>query len=163
MNPQRTYDDLTPHPSELATWEERWRRAAADLANYRKRAARELVRQRQQEREAVLQDWLPVLDNLDRALSHLDHATHEGLVDGLQAVRQQAAAVLERYGVRRMHTLNECFDPGKHEAIASVPGEPEGVILDEVAPGYHIGETTLRAAQVIVASGQPTEEGHDGL
>ena len=163
MSHQRTYDDLSTHPGELATLEDRWKRAAADLANYRKRAERELVQQRQQERAAVLRDWLPVVDNLDRALAHQDHVTLESLLEGLQAVRQQAAAVLERYGVRRMQTLNDRFNPEQHEAIASVPGGQEGLILDEVTPGYQIGETTLRPAQVMVAAGEAAEEDDDGL
>ena len=163
MNHQRTYDDLTPHAAETATLEDRWKRAAADLANYRKRVEHELVQQRQQEREDVLRDWLPVVDNLERALAHQDSLTLENLLAGLQAVRQQAVAVLERYGARRMQTVNDRFNPEQHEAIACVPGEPEGVILDEVTPGYHIGNETLRPAQVIVARAEPAGEGQHGI
>ena len=163
MNHQRTYDDLTPNSGETATLEDRWKRAAADLANYRKRAERELAQQRQQEREDVLQDWLPVVDNLERALSHQDSLTLESLLAGLQAVRQQAVAVLERYEVRRMQTVNGQFNPEHHEAIACVPGDQEGLILDEVTPGYQIGKETLRPAQVIVATTEPAGEGHHGI
>lgn len=160
---QRTYDDLTTDPGELATLEERWKRAAADLANYRKRAERELVQQRQQEREAVLRDWLPVVDNLERALVHQDSVTLDSLLTGLQAVHQQAVAILDRYGVRRMQTVDARFNPEQHEAIACVPGLQEGAILDEVTPGYQLGGTTLRPAQVIVATAGTTGEGHDGI
>lgn len=160
---QRTYDDLTTDPDELATLEERWKRAAADLANYRKRAERDLVQQRQQEREAVLRDWLPVVDNLERALVHQDSVTLDSLLAGLQAVHQQAVAVLDHYGVRRIQTVDTLFDPEQHEAIACVPGVQEGAILDEVTPGYQLGEATLRPAQVIVATAEPTEEGRHGI
>ena len=163
MMHQRTYDDLTTDPGELATLEERWKRAAADLANYRKRAERELMQQRQQEREAVLRDWLPVVDNLERALGHQDSVTLESLLAGLQAVHQQAVAILDRYGVRRMQTVDALFDPEQHEAIACAPVPQEGAILDEVTPGYQLGEATLRPAQVIVASAEATEEGGNGI
>jgi molecular chaperone GrpE len=163
MMNQRMYDDLTTDPGELATLEERWKRAAADLANYRKRAERDLMQQRQQEREAVLRDWLPVVDNLERALVHQDSVTLESLLAGLQAVHQQAVAILDRYGVRRMQTVDAQFNPEQHEAIACAPGLQEGLILDEVTPGYQLGEATLRPAQVIVASAETTEEGHHGI
>jgi molecular chaperone GrpE len=163
MMQQRTYDDLTTEPGDLATLEERWKRAAADLANYRKRAERDLIQQRQQEREAVLRDWLPVVDNLERALGHQDSVTLESLLAGLQAVHQQAIAVLDRYGVRRMQTVDARFDPEQHEAIACAPGPQEGAILDEVTPGYQLGEATLRPAQVIVASAETTGEERHGI
>jgi molecular chaperone GrpE len=163
MMHQRTYDDLTTDPGELATLEERWKRAAADLANYRKRAERDLMQQRQQERAAVLRDWLPVVDNLERALVHQDSLTLENLLAGLQAMHQQAVAILDRYGVRRMQTVDAQFNPEQHEAIACAPGPQEGAILDEVTPGYQLGEATLRPAQVIVASAETTEEGCNGI
>lgn len=163
MRDQRMRDDLRSHVSETATMEERWKRAAADLANYRKRAERELAQQRQREREAVLRDWLPVVDNLERALMNQDTATLESLLEGVQAVYRQASDVLGRYGVRRMQTVDTAFDPEQHEAIACAPGLPEGTILDEVNPGYLIGEATLRPAQVIVAINQQAGEGQDGF
>jgi molecular chaperone GrpE len=163
MMHQRMYDDLTTDPGELAKLEERWKRAAADLANYRKRAERDLMQQRQQEREAVLRDWLPVVDNLERALGHQDSVTLESLLAGLQAVHQQAVAILDRYGVRRLQTVDTLFNPEQHEAIACAPGPQEGAILDEVTPGYQLGEATLRPAQVIVASAETPEEERNGI
>jgi molecular chaperone GrpE len=143
--------------------EERWKRAAADLANYRKRAERELAQQRQREREAVLRDWLPVVDNLERALMNRDTATLASLLEGVQAVYRQAHQVLGHYGVRRMQTVDTPFDPEQHEAIACAPGRPEGIILDEVNPGYLMDETTLRPAQVIVAIPPKAEERRYGI
>jgi molecular chaperone GrpE len=163
MRDQRTYDELTTAQEELAEMEGRWRRAAADLANYRKRAERSLDQQRQQEREAVLRHWLPVVDNLERALMYRDSAACEHLWNGLEAVYRQAVDILGQYGVSRMQTLGTPFDPIRHDAISLAPGTPEGVILDEISPGYHLGEETLRPAQVIVAKGDGTEEGHDGF
>jgi molecular chaperone GrpE len=143
--------------------EARWKRAAADLANYRKRTERDLAQQRQREREAVLRDWLPVVDNLERALMNQDTATLESLLEGVQAVYRQANHVLGQYGVHRMQTIDTPFDPEKHEAIACAPGRPAGIILDEVNPGYTMHDTTLRPAQVIVAAPLKVEERRYGL
>ncbi len=163
MRDQRMCDDLRSHTGETATMEARWKRAAADLANYRKRAEREMAQQRQREREAVLRDWLPVVDNLERALMNQDTATPESLLQGVQAVYRQANHVLGQYGVRRMQTVDTPFDPEQHEAIACAPGHPEGIVLDEVNPGYLMEETTLRPAQVIVATTPTAEERRYGL
>jgi len=163
MRDQRMCDDLRNHVGETTTMEERWKRAAADLANYRKRAERELAQQRQREREAVLRDWLPVVDNLERALMNRDTATLESLLEGVQAVYRQAGQVLGQYGVSRMQTVDTPFDPEKHEAIACAPGRPAGTILDEVSPGYTIHDTTLRPAQVIVATTPEAEERRYGF
>jgi molecular chaperone GrpE len=158
MMNQRKYDNLTADPGELGTLEERWKRAAADLVNYRKRAERELMQQRQQERGDVLRDWLPVVDNLERALAHQESVTLDSLLAGLQAVHQQAVAILDHYGVRRMQTVDTRFNPAQHEAIACAPGLQEGAVLDEVTPGYQIGDATLRPAQVIVATAETPAE-----
>ena len=158
MRDQRTCDDLRHPAGDTATMEARWKRAAADLANYRKRAERDMAQQRQREREAVLRDWLPVVDNLERALMNGDAASLESLLEGVQAVYRQAGQVLAQYGVRRMQTVEAPFDPEKHEAIACAPGRPAGTVLDEVSPGYTIDDATLRPAQVIVAKTPEAEE-----
>ena len=163
MRDQRTCDDLSSHAGETAIMEARWKRAAADLANYRKRAERDMAQQRQREREAVLRDWLPVVDNLERALMNGGDASLESLLEGVQAVHRQAGQVLAQYGVRRMQTVDAPFDPEKHEAIACAPGRAAGMILDEVSPGYMMHETTLRPAQVIVAKTPEAEEGRYGF
>src|ERR1700733_14205888 len=68
---------------EMARLEDRWRGAGADLDNLRKRAAPELVRERNAERSTVARAWLPIVDNLERAVSHArDEST--AVVDGLR-------------------------------------------------------------------------------
>ena len=113
MADRQTQDDRSDAQiaqEALAQMEARWKRAAADLANYRKRAERNLAQQRQHKREAVLRDWLPVVDNLERALAHRDSAPLEHLWEGLEAVRQQALDILGHYGVSRMQTIGMRFD-----------------------------------------------------
>jgi len=166
MTDQRMSGDLAAAQAaqeELAEMEARWKRAAADLANYRKRAERDLAQQRQHERETVLRDWLPVVDNLERALAHRDRAAPESFWTGLEAVYQQALHILERYGASCMRTLGMPFDPTQHEAVSLAPGRPDGAIVEEISPGYWIGETTLRPAQVIVACAGSDKEDGDGI
>lgn len=123
----------------------------AELNAYRKRVEREMERARQHERETVLRDWLDVVDNLERALTHRNRAALARLWEGLMAVYQLAQSLLKRYEVTRIPTRGMRFDPAVHEAVGRAHGAPDGAIVEEVKAGYHIADTILRPAQVIVA------------
>jgi molecular chaperone GrpE len=140
--------------AEIAELEDRWRRAVAELDNVRKRVARDLQRHRDEERMRVAEQWLPVLDNLDRAL---EYAATEAtpLLQGVEAVRQQALDVMQRLGFPRVDDeVGQRFDPSRHEAVGSVadPSAPAGTVREVVRPGYGDGPRQLRPAAVVVAT-----------
>lgn len=138
----------------VAELEDRWRRAAADLDNVRKRSAREALTQRAEERSRVTASLLPVIDNLDLALEHAD-ADPESIIAGVRAVRDQAIDALAALGFARREDAGTAFDPTKHEAVAVVddPGATPGTVVRVVRPGYGDGDHQLRPASVVVASG----------
>ncbi len=139
-------------PADVAELEDRWRRALADLDNLRKRYARELDRDREAERARVAAAWLPVLDNLERALAHA--GGDEGpLVEGLRSVRDQAVAVLASLGYPRQDQVGVPFDPARHEAVGVVHDSQAapGTVVRVLRPGYGEGERQLRPAAVAVA------------
>jgi molecular chaperone GrpE len=139
--------------------EDRLRWALADLDNLRKRFAREVDRERMGERERVLAAWLPVLDNLERALDVATEPSTSQLLEGLRAVRDQAVGVLERLGFPRFEDVGEPFDPSRHEAVTAVPAGddvPAGTIVAATRPGYGRNGTLLRPASVVVA--RPPED-----
>jgi molecular chaperone GrpE len=128
-------------------------RALADLDNMRKKCASQVSRAEAETRARVALQWLPVVDNLERALAHAQ-ADPGSIVDGVKAVRNQAVSVLAQLGYpRRDDDLGAEFDPARHEAIASRedPSAPEGSVVEIVAPGYGEGDRQLRPAQVVVA------------
>jgi molecular chaperone GrpE len=128
-------------------------RALADLDNTRKKCASMVSRAEAETRARVAVQWLPVVDNLDRALAHAD-ADPDSIVEGIKAVRSQAVNVLAQLGYpRRDDDLGTEFDPARHEAIASRedPEAAEGSVVEVVAPGYGEGDRQLRPAQVVVA------------
>jgi molecular chaperone GrpE len=133
--------------------EDRWRRALADLDNYRKRTVREMERLRAGERAAVVSQWLPVVDNLDLALEHAG-GDGEALVEGVRAVRDQAAAVLAALGFPRQDDLGRQFDPARHEAVGTEASDsvPPGTVIRVVRPGYGDDERLVRPAAVVVAT-----------
>src|SRR6188768_2000864 len=107
---------------QIAELEDAWRRTAAELDNFRKRCARDVVRGREQERAAVATSWLPVLDNLERALEHAS-SDPDSVVEGVRAVLAQAVGVLADLGYPRRDDNGRAFDPAVHEAVSTVSGE----------------------------------------
>jgi molecular chaperone GrpE len=136
--------------AELARMEDRYKRALADLDNYRKRSARELQAGVEQSREALLRDWLEAVDSVERAMQ-MSHGTPGA--EGLRALLEQMESILARHGVHRIGAAGERFDPERHEAIeARVTNEaPDRTILEAVRSGWAIGDRVLRPALVIVA------------
>lgn len=162
MMENKTSDELSACREALADMEDRWKRALAELDNSRKRFDRELARYRYEERKAVLRDWLEVVDNLERALNHSETASADSLHEGVRVLHRQTLTLLSRYGVSRIPTVGELFDPIQHEAVGQTAGAPAGTIVEEVRPGYQITEDVLRPARVIVAK-ETAQEEVDGI
>lgn len=93
----------------------------------------------------LVEDLLPVLDNLERMAANSSDP-------GAALVEAQLLDVLRGYGVTRIDALEEPFDPAIHEAIALAPsnGAYDGIVVDQVSAGYRYGETLLRPARVVV-------------
>ncbi|MEV7178051.1 nucleotide exchange factor GrpE [Kitasatospora sp. NPDC093679] len=147
--PTAAEDEYTTAIHEL---EDRWRRALADLDNLRKRHARELERERTVERSRTAAAFLPVLDNLELALTHAG-ADPGAIVEGVRAVRDQAVNVLELLGYPRHAETGVAFDPARHEVVGVVqdPDAPPGTVVEVLRPGYGDGERQIRPAAVTVA------------
>ncbi|KJY17144.1 MULTISPECIES: nucleotide exchange factor GrpE [Streptomyces] len=147
--PAPAEDEYTTAILEL---EDRWRRALADLDNLRKRHARELERERAVERSRTAAAFLPVLDNLELALTHAG-ADPGAIVEGIRAVRDQAVNVLELLGYPRHAETGVAFDPALHEVVGIVqdPDAAPGTVVEVLRAGYGDGERQLRPAAVTVA------------
>jgi molecular chaperone GrpE len=140
--------------TELAELADRWRRAAADLDNMRKRYTRDLAEERERERALVASAFLPVVDTIERALEHAD-ADPRSIVEGVSTMREQALAVLSGLGFRREDETGVPFDPARHEVVglvdSEITGEPPGHVVGVVRPGYGAPGRLLRPAAVTVA------------
>jgi len=136
--------------AELARMEDRYKRALADLDNYRKRSGAEINRRVDEGRQAMLRDWLEPVDTVERALRF---GPAQPGFDGLRAVLDQMEAILSRYGVARIGRAGEPFDPERHEAIDVRMSDavPDQAVLDVVRSGFALGDRVLRPAQVVVA------------
>ena len=131
--------------------------ARADFFNYRKRVERDRQRERAMAGEEKTLDFLPVLDNLDRALAIPADGDAKSILQGVQMVRRQFLSVIQEQGVDPIPTVGVLFSPELHEAVATViTDDPsmEGIVVEEVLPGYRTHERILRPAKVRVASFQ---------
>ena len=153
-------DTAPPEPAQqnaelrqrIAELEDQRLRALADLDNLRKRCAGQVSAARAETRAEVAARWLPVVDNLERALDHA-HADPGSIIEGIRAVLEQAMGVLSQLGFPRRDDLGTPFDPARHEAIAAVSetDAPAGSVIDVVRPAYGEGDRQLRPAQVVVS------------
>jgi molecular chaperone GrpE len=100
----------------------------------------------------LVNEMLPALDNLDRALAAA--AEEDPLLEGVRLVRSELGAALARVGVESYAPLGQKFDPAQHEAMAttSQPGNEDGTIVEVYQPGYRLGEQIIRPARVVVAA-----------
>jgi molecular chaperone GrpE len=139
-------DELT---AELARMEDRYKRALADLDNYRKRTAREVERRAAEARESTVEEWLHVVDSVERAV----RLAPGPCVGGMRALMEQIDVVLAHEGVERIGAPGVPFDPTRHEAIAVQPSDelPDRTVLAVERAGYALGDRVIRPAQVVVA------------
>jgi molecular chaperone GrpE len=126
--------------------------AMADFENYKKRMERNFAEQVAHQHKKVLAHFLPVIDNLERALGY-DGENNDGLRGGLQQTLKGFEAVLGNEGVRPFSVKGQPFDPNIAEAIGTqkAEGVDDDVVLEEVQKGYRLGDDVLRPAKVIVA------------
>ena len=125
-----------------------------DFQNYRKRNQQEMALFRQMATEQFVAELLPVLDNFERTIAHVEAgATVESLVGGIKAVERQLRSALESQNVRRIESVGAPFDPELHEALGTEPSAefPDETVVVEIEPGYKMGEKVIRPARVKVA------------
>ena len=137
---------------------DRWKRAAADFDNFKKRAAREREEYVAFANERLVTDLLPILDDLERALAAVGEHQEATVEEGVRLVHRSLESLLERNGVRVIET-NGKFDPHVHEALLSQPSDAEeGSVIDVVQKGYTIGDRVVRPARVVIAAAPAGED-----
>lgn len=158
-------DPVVEAKAEAAKMKDQWMRTAADFDNFRKRSRRELEDARKAGKEEILKEFLPVFDNLERAIQSAQRATDvKGVAEGLAMVLRQYVDTLGRGGITKVPTVGSQFDPTHHEAIQQVETDEHspGTVVAEVQPGYQQGERLIRAAMVVVAKPKVKAEGAEG-
>ena len=131
-------------------------RIAADFDNFRKRTAKEKEDLEQQVKRNTITELLPVVDNFERARSHLKPQTDGEMTihKSYQGVYKQLVDCLKRIGVSPMRPEGQEFDPNLHEAVMREPTDeyPEGTVIEQLMRGYMLNDRVLRHAMVKVAA-----------
>jgi molecular chaperone GrpE len=137
------------------------KRLAAEFENYRKRVARDQESLVARAHERLVNELLPVLDDLERALEAAEQHEEAKLEEGVKLVHRAFAEVLRKEGLEDIPTDGR-FDPHVHEALLSQPSEAEeGTVIQVLQRGYRLGDRVLRPARVVVAAAPP-ESGQGG-
>lgn len=137
---------------ELQGERDRLLRSLADFENYRRRVERDRASAARSGKREVILSLLDVLDDFDRALSHMGDAP-SSVAQGVQAIQRNLLSALDRQGVTAFKTVGENFDPRFHDAISTVESEDleSGTVAEELQRGYRWGDEVLRPARVRVA------------
>ncbi len=157
--PSGDADPVADLTAQLEKKQEQLLRVAADFDNYKKRARRDASEAAFQARNEILQDILPVIDNVELALAHSaegaeGEADLESLREGMQMVLKQFHSVMEKHRVKPLDSLGQPFDPSFHEALQQRETEdhPPGTVVEEFRRGYMMGDRLIRPAMVVVAA-----------
>lgn len=142
-----------------------WQRAAADLANFRRRTEQERDDYLGLANESLLRKVLAVADDLDRAMAQMPtELVRLGWTEGLWAIDRKLRQLLASEGLTPIDAEGLPFDPREHEAIAhqETDSAPDGTVLSEVQKGYRIRDRVLRPSMVIVAKNEAGGTGGPG-
>jgi molecular chaperone GrpE len=134
------------------------RRSLEEFEQVKTRIRRDVAREVERGKRAVLVELLEVVDNLDRAIGAARSAGHtaeaiENLARGVELVRDQFLAKLAAFGVTRIDALGQPFDAARHEAVTTTPvadTAQDGTVVAVMREGYAIGDDMLRPASVVV-------------
>lgn len=151
----------TERPSaEIEKWkqealanQEMYLRALADFDNYRRRVQRERETAFADGKKTVLLAFLEFVDGFDKALEHLE-GVPDSVAQGLRALGRQISLILQRHNVTRVQSTGQPFDPAIHEPVESAKTDeyPPGTVIEDLRPGYRLGDELLRPARVRVAA-----------
>ena len=140
-----------------------WKRAAADLANYKRDEVARFAAVIKNANAELVRDLLPVLDSFDVALASIPAS--DAARGGMELIRAQFEDALKRAGLAAIPVaVGDLFDPARHEAVTEIESDaPPGTIAKELSRGFAFGDRIVRASRVAlskerVSEGQETKQ-----
>ncbi len=149
-------EEFEARARELADEKERFVRLQAEFDNFRRRTLKEKQESLQYGQQNLVKDLLAPVDNLERALGHVEQNTDadlQSVLQGVELVRREFLAALGKHGVKSVDPAGQAFDPAYHEAMGQVPNSdlaPNSVV-QVLQKGYMLQDRMLRPARVMVA------------
>ncbi|NLM79079.1 MAG: nucleotide exchange factor GrpE [Ruminococcaceae bacterium] len=149
--------ELADKEIEITALSDKYLRLMAEYDNYRKRSQKEKEAIYNDSVVQVVREWLPVIDNLDRAEFAADQYKSEDarqIADGISMIRKQVTDVLDKLGVAAIDCCGQPFDPNLHDAVMHVEDESAAAstVVEELRKGYVMGDRVIRHSVVKVAN-----------
>jgi len=140
--------------AKLAEMQDKYIRLSAEFDNYRKRTLREKIDITKYAGENLLLKLIPLMDDFDRALTHMEDATDcTAMKEGIDLIYSKFIEFLKQNGVKEIEALNSNFNVDLHEAVAKTPVNEEdkkGKVVDVLLKGYYLQDKVLRFSKVVV-------------
>lgn len=141
--------------TELKQEKEKFLRLFAEFENYKRRTAKERIELFSTASEDVMKTLLPVIDDFERALTHLKGAEGaDELEKGVDLIYQKLIKTLEQKGLKPIEVASgDSFDADKHEAVTQIPApsdDMKGKIIDVIEKGYKLGDKIIRFPKVVI-------------
>ena len=154
---EQEVDELEQLRSERDDYLDQLQRSRAEFLNFKRRTDQERFALRELIGRDVLSQFLPVVDDFERALGSLPESERgSSWVSGMELIQSKFTGILDRAGVKKVDALNKPFDPKEHEAVATKPGTSGSHVVEVYQAGYKIGDALLRPA--MVKTGDPADE-----
>lgn len=139
--PQHSVEELTEHLQRLQ----------AEFDNFRRRSEEQRAGFIDMAKAEIMTEIMPLLDNVERAASHLPKDLMDNAwAKGVSQISKQAEETLKNLGVVKIEALGQSFDPSQHEAVGTDDSGESEVVVEQLRPGYKVGEKVLRPAVVKV-------------
>jgi molecular chaperone GrpE len=152
-------DDLARITAERDEYLDQLQRSRAEFLNFKRRNDQERAQLRQFVTRDVLAQFLPVIDDFQRALDTLPEEERESdWVKGVNMIQDKLTTTAQRLGAERIDALGQPFDPALHEAVATEPGSTGTTIVEVYQNGYRIGDVLVRPAMVKTGDPLPDDD-----
>lgn len=153
-------EKITQLEQEVVEFKDKLLRKAAEFENYKRRTENDQLNLLTFAAESFIQKLLPVIDDFERSLGHVDEAQDiTAIKQGLKLIYDKLMKVLDEQGVKKIESVGNPFDVDFHEALLQRPDdsvEPH-TVLDEMEKGYTYKDKVIRHAKVIVSEEKSSE------
>lgn len=138
---------------EVDEYQNKYLRLNADFQNFRKRSEKEKTELYKYANEKLIIDLLPLVDNMERALDHIDEENKASVVDGLKMIHKSFMDTLAKNDVEAINAIGEEFDPQIHNAVMMEESEEHesNKVIEEFQKGYRLKEKVIRHSMVKVS------------
>jgi molecular chaperone GrpE len=160
---QSLKDEFEARCKELEEANERHVRLQAEFDNFRRRTLKEKQESLQYGQQNLIKDLLSTVDNLERALGHVEQnsdADLQSILQGVELVHRELLGALGKQGVQVVDPAGQEFDPAYHEAMGQIPSDevPPNGVIQVLQKGYLLKDRMLRPARVLVAAAAPDDQ-----